>query len=196
MADGGQQKMPRVKGSSAQIVYAPHAVATQDRGGNVIDASCVCIDGMFKLRVKTLIPRVDNVGRDVKTGGDAVRWWLGYALLSKFRDGFSIVDCGFDSSAPIAKAGKERWRDSVAEIADDKITITRTGELQCRSMMQIASCRDVGRHSFLDDFTTGDPRRYILEAGDLSTCCSRCCFTGPAVLAAVLQDSNFCTAAA
>ena len=66
--------MPRVKGSSAQIVYAPHAVATQDRGGNVIDASCVCIDGMFKLRVKTLIPRVDNVGRDVKTGGDAVRW--------------------------------------------------------------------------------------------------------------------------
>ena len=22
------------------------------------------------------------------------------------------------------------------------------------------------------------PRRYILEAGDLSTCCSRCCFTG------------------
>ena len=43
--------MPRVKGSSAQIEYAPHAVATQDRGGNVIDASCVCIDGMFKLRV-------------------------------------------------------------------------------------------------------------------------------------------------
>ena len=57
----------------------------------------------------------------------------------------------FDPQSPLAKIFCERWRDANAtsDLSDGDLTFARDQKLMTRTLSTIISCRDVGRHTFL-----------------------------------------------